>query len=84
MEKVLGAPVYMSFPNDYIGVHKALTSGKNVSPNSELGIGFAALARLIRNGGERTAVPPKAGFRNFLRSRKKPAQAPNEPGLLAS
>jgi pilus assembly protein CpaE len=76
VEKVLGVPVYMSFPNDYIGVHKALTSGKNVNPTSELGIGFAALAGAIRNGGERKKAPPKAGLRNFLRPRKKPDQAP--------
>lgn len=82
VQKVLGVPVYMSFPNNYIGVHKALTSGKHVNSASELGIGFAALARAIRNGGKQTNAPPKAGLWNLLRSRKKPAPAPGEPGLL--
>jgi len=57
IEKVLGVPVYMTFPNDYLGVHKALTSGKHVSPASELGAGFRALAGAIRNGGEPKRSP---------------------------
>jgi pilus assembly protein CpaE len=83
VEKVLGVPVYMSFPNDYLGVHRALTSGKHVSPSSELGAGFAALAAAIRNG-----EPPKPaarrGLLDMLRPRKKPAPAAREGSLLAS
>lgn len=37
IEKLLGAPIHMTFPNDYAGVHKALTAGKSVDPSSELG-----------------------------------------------
>lgn len=83
IEKVLSVPVYMTFPNDYVGVHQALTSGRNVSPASELGARFQALAAAIRNGGEPKAAP-KAGFLDMLRARKKPAQAVKEPKLLAS
>ncbi len=83
VEKVLGVPVYMSFPNDYLGVHRALTSGKHVNPSSELGAGFAALAKSIRNG-----EPPKPAARprllDLLRPRKKPAPAVREDSLLAS
>ncbi len=83
VEKVLGVPVYMSFPNDYLGVHRALTSGKHVNPSSELGAGFAALAAAIRNG-----EPPKSaarpGLLDMLRPRKKPASAVREDSLLAS
>jgi pilus assembly protein CpaE len=43
-EKLLGAPVHMSFPNDYDGVHKALTAGKEVEANSPLGICIRELA----------------------------------------
>ncbi len=83
IERLLGLPVYMSFPNDYAGVHKALTSGKHVSQTSELGAKFQALAEVIRNGGEpkRSAKP---GLFDLLRSRKKPAPLAKEPGLLAS
>jgi len=86
VEKILGAPVYMTFPNDYLGVHKALTAGKHVSPASELGQGFHALAEAMRGGGEPTqpTQPLKPGFLDLLRSRKKPAPAPNPSGALAS
>ncbi len=83
IEKVLGVAVYMSFPNDYLGVHKALTSGKHVSPSSELGAGFHTLAQTIRNGGEPKQAP-KSGLLDMLRPRKKPARVTKEPGLLAS
>jgi hypothetical protein len=73
----------MSFPNDYAGVHKALTSGKHVSQTSELGARFHALAEAIRNGGE-PKRSPKPGLFDLLRSRKKPAPLAKEPGLLAS
>ena len=80
VEKVLERPVYMSFPNDYMGVHKALTAGKHVNPSSELGKGFRALAEAIRSA-ER---PREPGFFELLRPRKKPAPASNEHGVLAS
>ena len=83
VEKVLGVPVYMSFPNDYLGVHRALTSGKHVSPASELGAGFSALAAAIRNGGHPKA-PTKTGLLDMLRPRKKPAPRAHERSLLAS
>jgi pilus assembly protein CpaE len=83
VEKLLQLPVYMSFPNDYVGVHKSITAGKHVNPASALGEGFRALAESIRSGSK----PPqpvksvKSGFMELLRSRKKPAA---EPGVLAS
>ena len=83
IEKVLGVPVYMSFPNDYLGVHRALTSGKHVSPSSDLGAKFSALARAIRNGGE-PKPPTRLGLLDMLRSRKKPTTAAQEPSALAS
>ncbi|HVP45880.1 MAG TPA: hypothetical protein VMT32_04830 [Bryobacteraceae bacterium] len=79
IEKVLGMPVFMSFPNDYVGVHKALTAGKHVNPASELGKGFQALAEAIRHPEK---PHEEAGFFELLRSRKKPV--PGQPGLLAS
>ncbi len=45
IEKVIGLPVATSLPNDYRGVHKALTDGKPVERKSELGRKFADLAR---------------------------------------
>jgi pilus assembly protein CpaE len=80
IEKVLGMPVFMSFPNDYVGVHKALTAGKQVSPTSELGKGFHALAKAIRNP-EKTN---EAGLFELQHTRKKAEPALPEPGLIAS
>jgi len=83
VEKILSVPVYMSFPNDYLGVHRALTTGKHVSPASELGAGFVALAAAIRHG-EPPKPPARQGLLEMLRPRKKPAPAGQESSLLAS
>ena len=83
VEKILSVPVYMSFPNDYLGVHRALTTGKHVSPASELGAGFVALAAAIRHG-EPPKPPARQGLLEMLRPRKKPAPAAQESSLLAS
>ncbi|MCU1274957.1 MAG: hypothetical protein JWO48_2388, partial [Bryobacterales bacterium] len=79
VEKLLQLPVYRSFPNDYIGVHKALTSGKHVNPASELGKGFRLLAEAIR-GEEQPAETTKAGLLGLFRAHKKPATTPT-PGV---
>ena len=80
IEKVLGMPVFMTFPNDYVGVHKALTAGKQVSPSSELGKGFQALAKAILNPEK----PNEAGLFKLLHTGKKTEPALPEPGRIAS
>ena len=82
IEKVLNMPVFMAFPNDYVGVHKALTAGKQVNPASELGKGFQALAEAIRQPQQNSSEQPR--FLEMLRPRKKPLAGSQEPGLLAS
>ncbi len=47
MEKLFGAPIFMSFPNDYAGVHQALTAGKHVDSSSPLGARFRELAETM-------------------------------------
>ncbi len=47
IEQLLGLPVLMTFPNDYQGVHRALTFGRWVDISSELGKQCAALAQTI-------------------------------------
>jgi pilus assembly protein CpaE len=79
VEKLLQLPVYRSFPNDYIGVHKALTSGKHVNPASELGKGFRLLAEAIR-GEQQPPEATKAGLLGMFRAHKKPAATPT-PGV---
>jgi pilus assembly protein CpaE len=45
IEELLGVPVTMTFPNDYQGVHRALTFGRWVDPATELGKQFTILAQ---------------------------------------
>ncbi|MEZ5402978.1 MAG: hypothetical protein R2729_25090 [Bryobacteraceae bacterium] len=47
IEQLLGVPVYLEFPNDYRGVHDALTSGRETDPESELGRQFTHLAHAM-------------------------------------
>lgn len=85
VEKLFGLPVHMTFPNDYMGVHKALTTGKHVDFSSELGKRFQALAQTMLT----TATAPnekKRGFLDILVSRKTsnlPATS-SQPGILTS
>jgi pilus assembly protein CpaE len=44
IEQLLGVPVYMEFPNDYRGVHTALTSGREVEAETDLGKQFIRLS----------------------------------------
>ncbi|MDP3001439.1 MAG: hypothetical protein Q8N47_28400 [Bryobacterales bacterium] len=59
VEKLLGLPVHMSFPNDYVGVHKALTEGRHVRPSCELGKQFTKLAQSLFEKPERPADKQK-------------------------
>lgn len=71
MEKLFGMPIYMSLPNDYAGVHKALTAGKSVAPGSELGKKFEELARNMAGKPATAVAEPKRGFLDMLTARKK-------------
>jgi pilus assembly protein CpaE len=57
IQQLLGVPVFMEFPNDYRGVHVALTLGKEVDTESELGKQFQKLAYTIAD----RKAPGKAG-----------------------
>jgi pilus assembly protein CpaE len=52
VEKLLGMPVHIAFPNDYKGVHSAVSSGKPVEWNSDLGKRFRAEAKALLSGGQ--------------------------------
>jgi pilus assembly protein CpaE len=55
IEQQLGLPVALSLPNDYSGVHRALTLGQEVDPKSELGQHYSMLASTLL---ERRATKP--------------------------
>lgn len=44
IEQLVGLPVQMSLPNDYVGVHKSVTTARPVDPESVLGQQYSALA----------------------------------------
>jgi len=69
IEQLLGLPIHMTFPNDYQGVQRALTEGRWVEPQSELGKQFNALAQSmieVRQSPGSTAVPEKKRFLEFF------------------
>lgn len=47
IEQLLGVPVAMTFPNDYQGVHRALTMGRWIEQSTELGRQFNVLAQTM-------------------------------------
>ena len=85
IENLLGMPVAMTFPNDYHGVHTALTAGRQVEANSELGRHFHTLAETMmdrKQSGTGTAPPTvlkKKGLMDLFKfkgsSREVPAPA---------
>jgi Flp pilus assembly CpaE family ATPase len=63
IEELLGVPVQMTFPNDYQGVHKALTAGKFVEAGSDLG---KQLGRLAQNMLDRKGAAPVEHHKRFI------------------
>ena len=47
VEELLGLPVVQAFPNDYVGVNKAMTAGKWMEPDTEMGTMFADFAKSL-------------------------------------
>lgn len=74
IEKLFGRPIFMSLPNDYSGVHAALTAGKSVSKTSPLGKRFHDMAHTL-SGKCASASEQKRGLFDLLPLRKKPALA---------
>jgi pilus assembly protein CpaE len=79
IQDLLCSPVYATFPNDYKGVHDALTEGTCINPSSDLGQRFTAFAnRLVdRPMPEAQPQPSKSRFSDllgYLPNRMAPAQ----------
>jgi pilus assembly protein CpaE len=67
IQQLLGVPVFQEFPNDYRGVHQALTLGKEVEPSSELGRQFRKLANTVLDNPDAETAPQKpAKKKGFL------------------
>jgi pilus assembly protein CpaE len=74
MEKLFGMPVLMTFPNDYSGVHKALTEGKQVAASSALGGRFRELAETM-GGKKGSPTQSKRGLMDMLTRKKTEVEA---------
>ena len=66
MEKLFDMPIHMTFPNDYAGVHAALTAGKNVDPASPLGSRYRELAESMVGKKAAALADKKRGFMDLL------------------
>jgi len=66
IEQLLGIPIYMTFPNDYQGVQRAMTAGRWVEPATELGRQFTALAQAMLETKSAAAPEPKKRFIEFF------------------
>jgi pilus assembly protein CpaE len=74
IEKLFGMPVSMTFPNDYVGVHKALTEGREVNASSALGGCFRKLAESMAN--KKAAAPTaKRGLMDLLTGKRAELKA---------
>ena len=54
IEQLLEVPVTLTFPNDYQGVHRALTFGRWVDPATDLGRQFNLLAQIMLDNRPRS------------------------------
>jgi pilus assembly protein CpaE len=66
IEELVGAPVYMTFPNDYQGVQRALTAGRWVESNTELGKQFNTLVQSMFDTKGPAPVETKKRFIEFF------------------
>ncbi len=67
IEQLLGVPIYMTFPNDYQGVQRAMTAGRWVDASSDLGHQFTSLAQSMLEAKAAAAAPePKKRFIEFF------------------
>lgn len=66
VQELVGLPVQISLPNDYLGVHKALTAGRPVQPNTVLGRQFVALAQTMLSKVPSQNAQPKRRFVEFF------------------
>jgi pilus assembly protein CpaE len=74
MEKLFGMPVFMTFPNDYSGVHKALTAGKQVDTSSPLGSRLGELAQTMA-GKKASPKAARRGLMDLLTGKKTEVEA---------
>jgi hypothetical protein len=66
VEQIVGAPVMMTFPNDYPRVAKAIKDGEAVDATSELGRSFAQLGAQMLERTPESKVESKRRFVEYF------------------
>jgi pilus assembly protein CpaE len=66
VEDLLGLPVVQSFPNDYAGVNNAMTAGKWMAPETEMGRAISAFANSLFE--KKAVVKESKKFLDFIRA----------------
>jgi pilus assembly protein CpaE len=80
IEQLMGLPIKLTFPNDYQGVHRALTLGRKVESSSPLGKQFQVLAEMMTGVPATKSTPKKKRFLQHFSVQKGPRVAKtNEP-----
>jgi pilus assembly protein CpaE len=64
VEELLGLPVVQSFPNDYVGVTKAMTAGKWMAPETEMGRAMSEFANSLFE--KKAVVKESKKFLDFI------------------
>jgi len=64
IQELVGVPVYMTFPNDYQAVQRALTAGRWLESSSDLGKKFTTLAQTMFD--QKPAAVPLDSRKRFL------------------
>ena len=64
IQELVGVPVFMTFPNDYQGVQRALAAGRYLDPSSDLGKKFTSLAQTMFE--QKVAAVPLESKKRFL------------------
>jgi Flp pilus assembly CpaE family ATPase len=73
IQQLLGVPIFLELPNDYEGVHKALTDGREIDPASELGKQFTKLSySMMEKSPPRLRNPKKRKFLEFFAISPRP------------
>ena len=66
VEDLLGVPVIRIFPNDYLGISRAVTAGTLVPPHTEMGKAFASFADVLVEHPKPNEAASKRKFVEFF------------------
>jgi pilus assembly protein CpaE len=61
LEKLFNCPVYSSLPNDYFSLHRVITLGQPLGPDSDLGKAIEGLAGRLAGPSQSATKRPADG-----------------------